>query len=361
MDYRIEQRRADGTLVRRLDRACTAADTEYLRLGGCGVGRFVVPAPIADAPQYQGSDDLRVYLVDSGVATLVYRGLITSVELAVGEQGTITITTDGYRVQLGWTLIDATWFGKEVSQIVTDLLDTYVLPATDITYDPADIEPGDYVVDAVTFMGLATSAIETLAQLAGAWEWGVDRNAKFFFRRPSEVVAMQCRLEAGATRWTETWDYSQIVNRILVRGAGTVKVTRNDLQSQARYGVRSDVVYLTSLTTEPDAERYGDAVLAQRADVAMRGQLTLAKDSTLFEAGTPVPRLSVQQASTVRYGERLYAEDAYNGEYPYQVQRISRRMTETGCEATLDLGLARPRLADLLTQLSNSLAAARPT
>jgi hypothetical protein len=361
-DVRVEHWHA-AQMIQRLDPVLRDGGWEYLRFGGCGQGTFTLSLAYECAGEFRSDDEIRVYCRDTAGPnySLFYRGLVCQVEPAIGVKDSITVTTMGYRLYLDRIPVDATYDDTEVSLIVRDVLDTVVCPNSAITYDSADINTTGFTPDSITFLCSAAEALDMLAKLGGMMEYGVDRDGKFFFRTPSTTVAFRFPLEKDVVESRDVYNWEEIVNRVIVRGADTVKRTRNDTTSQAKYGIRAKIVHNTSATTNTVADEYGDAILADQSDYKPSGSLTLAANRVLIEATRPL-RLVTRMKDRVLYGQVTYGDGShYQALYQYRIARINYRVSEIGLTTSLELGMLRPRLADYIFQLNSNLRAARPT
>jgi Concanavalin A-like lectin/glucanases superfamily len=304
------------------------------------------PAPVP----FDDRHEVKIYVRDeTGPGfTQFYDGLTVSQEPTLGTQDKLTVTTMGYLALLDRLPVDATYAATEVSAIVTNILDTVVVPNTSVTYLPADIDATTFTPDSISLLSSVTEAMDLLAKLAGMYEYGVDRNKRFYFKKPSSTVGLRYAYGADVTVGRELIDYETIVNRVIVRGADTTKRTRNSAASQALYGIRASILHNTAATTNAVADQYGDAILADRSTPDRRSTVTIAGTRTLVEATVPIPRcvLTTAQGAT---------------DYPYRVSRIGYARKANGLEATLDLGLARPSIADLVFRLASNIKDARPT
>lgn len=360
-EYRIEHWRGSA-MVQRLDPLLRTGSWEYIRFTGCGRGDFALAMDYDRAGEFMADDEIRVYCRDEvGPGyTLFYRGLLTAMEPELGVYDTIRLSTMGYKLYLDRITIDRTYTATEISLIVKNILDTDVVPNSRITYVGADLDATSFTPDSVTFLSTAAEAIDLLAKLGSMMEYGVDKDGKFFFRTPSTTVGFRFPFEKDVTDAREMLDYEKIVNRAIVRGAGSTKQTRNDAASQAKYGIRAAILHNTAATTNAMANQYGDAILADQAEADLRSTITLAANRAMIESVRPVKRVTMLKAP-LAYGAPLYGAAKYQGDYQYKISRIQYVITELGLQTTLELGRSRPRLADTIFQLASNIRAARPT
>jgi len=109
----------------------------------------------------------------------------------------------------------------DAAAVVRLLLERYVLPATPIVCDPAEIEPPLYpaAVTSLKFRGEESTReiIQELALRAQA-AWGVDAQGRFYFRQASAAVLATWREGRDLTSLHETRDREHLFNRVLLTG-----------------------------------------------------------------------------------------------------------------------------------------------
>jgi hypothetical protein len=113
-------------------------------------------------------------------------------------------------------------FASDAVNVITLLLERYVVPATHIVHEPLLVEgpPTPAATESIKFRGEESvrSIVKQLAMAARGASWGVDAAGEFFFlqRRP-EVLAV---LQEGRdlTSLAETRDREHLFNRVLFTG-----------------------------------------------------------------------------------------------------------------------------------------------
>jgi hypothetical protein len=361
-EVRVEHYNRSGILLEQLAPDLREATWTYQRIGGCGDASFVLSRDYEEAGGFSGNHEIKVYVRDETGPrfSLFYDGIVYAIDPALGEQDTITVYTTGYGHELNWLVVNATYTNTEISAIVKTILDTIVVPNSDITYVASDIENTGYAPSSISFLGSVAEAFDTLAKLGGVMEYGVDRNRAFYFKIPSTTLGYKFPTGGRLNQLQEMVDFDKIVNQIVVRGAGTVKRTRNSTQSQEKYRIRADVIENTSVTVDAVADQLGDAILADRAEASLRSVVGLVGSRTLYEGTTPIPKVGVLK-STKKYGTFKYGAASYQGTYAYRVSRIDYTLSEAGLNVRFELGIARPRASEMLAQLQDSIRAAMPT
>jgi len=332
------------------------------RIGGCGDCSVIVSADNTVLDGITADSELKIMLNDNddtGLKT-VYRGFLVSHKPVRNLSDTIELTLSGYVSQLRRVRIKHTYAGMEVSAIVKDILDNYVLPITDILYDVADIENTNYVVDTITFDEMADSAIKTLADIAGMREWGVDVNKKFFFKARSSEILHYLRYKEVVVKYDTLNDWDNITNRIYLKGADAFEKEANNSESQSLYGIREKILQVSSLSTNSVANRYCTMYFADNAKVTRRVTIKLERNKTFFENTVPLGKICVIDNSITRakkYGEAsaIYGAFKYGGLPSFQIDSIKYTLDNEGTTVNISAGQARPDLAESIKRLEFEL------
>ena len=362
--YSIELRNRYFDLVKILTNRKKSCSWEYNRIGGCGRGSISLSMTKDEIETYIGPDyDVRIYKGLGTEKELLYRGYVETYKPTETDTESIGITTNGYLGQLQRINIDQTYTSKYVDVIVKDILDDYVLPNTSITYNSADIESTDFVVDSIDFNTTAIDVIKTLGELAGNYEWGVSRNLKFFFKKPASTTKNYLRFKKDITKFDSTNDYSQIINRLIIKGAGDppTEYTSNNTESQAQYGIRTKIISNSAIMSTEVAQQYGTMILAEKARIQVRGTVTAINVSTFFENEIPIGKLGILKQSiplTNKYGTFKYGKTKKygGGIMSYDINDIQYILRDEDLGVTIGVGRPRPDIADQIKQLEFELS-----
>lgn len=301
--------------------------------------------------------DLQIWLEGFG---LVYRGYLEMNRPVIQTPDTIKLSFVGYSGQLSRVRVNKTYNYQEISVIVKDILDTYVVPETKITYDETDIELTTFTPDVIEFDTMAPSALKTLADIAGNVEWGVDRNRKFFFKQKSREVRHRVRISKDVDKYDYIDDYAGITNRIHVKG-GTVagakfEDTVNNEESQTAYGIRSRIASNSAIITSAVAQRWGSGLLASEARIQRRATILLVKNEAFFEQTVPVGRIVVIDPPIIqakKYGDpdAIYGSFRYGQQPDYEISSIKYSLADEGTSVNINAGFARPNLTEEIKRL----------
>jgi hypothetical protein len=340
----LELRDRNFSLIKVLDNLSRRVSWEWNRIGGCG--RFTIDLPTSELININPDYDVRINI--DGV--IRYRGYVESYRPIVDIKNSVQLTGFGYIGQLERNRVNHTYTNQEISLIVKDVLDTYVVPNTSITYDAADIEVTDYTIDSIVFDDLANNVIKTLAEIAGDIEWGVDRNKKFFFKNKSTDIRHYVRFGKDLKKYDIIDDYGAIINRLNIKGGAALDEVADNTESQASYGIRSQIVSNSSITTANVAQRYGTSVLAEKAKINRKVTAMITNNSEFFEDTVPLGKVAFV-GSTIQPSKRYGDADAIYGAFKYggmpsmQIEIIKYILTSGGVDVNMNAGYARPDLA----------------
>ena len=356
--YRVELRNKTFDLVKVLTPFTKKVSWGYDRIGGCGTGTINLSMDAEELQNVVRPDyEIQVWLETHG---LVYRGYLEGDTPAVKSKESIKLSISGYITQLKRIRVNNTYTSDEVSVIVKHILDTYVVPNTSITYDSADIEATGFTPDSLEFDCMADSAMETLAGLAGNYEWGVDRNRKFFFKARDNDVRHYAKYKIDIDSYDTYNDYSNIKNRLYIKGGDVggspFEATVNNAESQASYGLREKIVSNSAIVSSAVAQRYGTMILADKARIHRRASLKLKKSTQFFEDTTPIGRIKIVGENVVaakKYGaaDAIYGQFKYGGDYSLEFNSRKYDVGDQGLKVNINAGFAKPHVALQIGQL----------
>ena len=357
--YTVELRNRTFDLIKVLTKHTSDLSWDYDRIGGCGRCSFNLALRLLEDinPDY----DIQIRLENgAGASRLAYRGYIETYHPIMSLMDTVQMDVFGYVGQLERVRVNHTYNNQEISVIVKDILDNYVMPDTSIEYDEADIEDTGFVVDEIVFDDLASNALKTLADLAGLTEWGVNRNLKFFFKRQNDSISFYVRQGKDLKKLDNLDDYSAIVNRINIKGSDGLDETVNNTESQASYGLRTKIISQSSITTASVAQKYGSSILSEKAKVNRKTTIQISKNTQFFEETTPLGKISilggtVAQAKKYNDDDAIYGNFKYGGMPSYQINKMTYKISGSGTDVNMNAGYARPDIADEIKRIEFQL------
>lgn len=360
--FKIELRDRNLVKVDEIDAEALDVSWTYSRNGGCGGFSFRLPRRLFEEKNISGLYNIQIHYRNPATNSydLWYQGLIQNkTPYVAGHTEDIQIDGHGYYAQLKNVYVTETYASTEVSAIVTDILDNYIVPNTDITYDAGDIEATGYTPDSITFNDYGDLAIQKLADIVGTREYGVDKDRKFFFKARSTTEGRQFYLRQ-VEGFTENQDFTEIVNRIFIQGAqsgGTSYISSaySDLNSQSKYGTITDVISNSSVSTDDVASQLATAKLSEVSEVIRKCSFRLVDFEAQIEATNPIDLVSVIKKQA-RYGQKRFGQGLYSGKVFRTVNRIDYILTNSNTlEVTIDCGQLRPDIVENISQLNYNL------
>jgi len=147
---------------------------EFLRDGGCGAFKFETSEDIGIGRGYR----LDLYLYQF----LWYSGRMKVVP-ATGTQTTFEYSGYGFFEQLDWKIVDEEYADIEISALVEDILTKYYYGRSDILSGNEEIVSTGYSIEELQFSDkFGKSTMQSLAEIATNYEYGVDEERHFYFR-----------------------------------------------------------------------------------------------------------------------------------------------------------------------------------
>ncbi len=307
----------------------------YASVGGCGEFSFKLPRKRFSEKAISGAYNVKIYSRNTAtnVFDLWYQGLIENkIPNVQGLTEDIEFSGQGYQVQLGNIYINnVTYTGMEASVIIKSILDTYIVPYTNISYNILNLQATTFTFDSITFNETVLSAIQKIADICGGVEWGVDRNRSFYFKAESTTPGFIFLQGNNITNFQDNQDFSSIINQVFVQGAqsgGTYFFNGpyDNLGSQAKYGLRQQVIQNSSITTSMVAEQLATANLAESQEVNRKATCQIVNYEGLIESTTPLP-LFQEISKKIKYGQKKYGTFLYSGIVSRKIVKVNYALT----------------------------------
>lgn len=330
----------------------------YNLIGGCAEFSFSAYSKYCTDIIFGANYNIQIYRRNPTTKNfdLWYQGRIEDKEYNVsGQEEIVTINGFGYQSALSDVLVDEVYTDMEVSDIVKDILDNFVVPNTRITYDNADIEATGVTVDTLEFNNVkAGEALKTLSEAVGSREWGVDRNRKFFFKAWSSQIGFNYALGRRIRNLKVNNSSRNIANHIIVQGgdiAGVPFVFIKDYAAgQTKYQRRDLILQRSAVVTDSVAEAIADAAYAERNDVSNRVRCDLI-DEVLVENVTPIGLFNIKTREFL-YDESKYDSILYAGVEPVRVNKVKYSIDKaSNLLIGLELGQVLPSEVEMIKQL----------
>lgn len=362
LDYRLELRDRNMNFIGILDGRVQSVRWSYGSDGGCEGFSFRVAKKYCTELELGNNFNVRFYIRNNATKNydIKYQGRIENRKNTLkGATEGIALSCYGYQSQLKDVHVNDTFTSTEISAIVTDLLDTYVTPNTDITYDAGDIDVTTFTPNSVKFNYVSLSeAFRKLSDITGGVVWGVDKNRKFFFKAKSEVTSHRYFLGGKILEFDVDDSSREIVNKVIVMGgkvSGSPFVyTKTYAKGELKYKLREKIVKNSAIVTDAVAEQFADAYYALNKGVARRGHVKI-KDDVFFDDTVPMPRIEIITRE-IAWDEKNWDEFLWAGQEAFDIDKVSYTLSDEGVLlADLTLGRPVPRLVDQLKQLEYNL------
>lgn len=333
----------------------TNVQWEWNRTGGCGQAIVTINEPYDKyGTNIQNSvkpkSSVKIYIGNQ----LRYQGEVIKVsQTAKTGSEQIILTCYGYVIELSSLIINQTFEGQEISAIIKSILDSTVVPNSDITYSASDIQQTDYAVQSIALQHTVKDAFTLLAGLAGDVEWGVDQNRKFFFKQTDPNVRRVYVVGREVTQYQEDRSDENVFNAINVFGVdGTTPLATLSAQlSGDRYGTKQFNLFESSISEPSDANRLGSVTLLNLASSQRSIKVTLGKADEFIEATTPLGATAINRnifSSTKKYGHHIKygAKNQYGNIKRDQITNIQYATIGGGLSIILTLQGDLPNIGD---------------
>jgi hypothetical protein len=217
---------------------------------------------------------------------------------------------------------------------VGTIQDSDLMPTRD------DGEPSEFTIR----FNHVHSAMETLAKLAGNWQWGVDRNRQLNFLPAPTNVHHHFQVGKDIVDYKPLNSTKEIVNRVLLRG-GTGKnvegeeyrffYTDYDAASESQYGTHMEIKSVPEINDRQTADRYCEMLFADQAEPQDRVAVTVIPAYTLCEP----------------YLGQVHIFCPPNHHQTYPIMRTKYTIDDRGIFAKPELGRYPPALSTMIERL----------
>jgi len=247
-----------------------SVDFEFLE-SGCG--GFAVKVNVdPESLAIERNDRIDIHLMQT--VRPWFSGRVTETPAVSTDRRKFEYRGGGYADILAGIIVNEEYQTKSVGAIVLDLIETY-LPTEDVVYFPDRLTDIGFDVEHVRFDRVTLKkALETLADLANLYVFGVNEHREFFFNKKEGRPLS--RYGNKASKWIgyhmdgfELREKAeQVVNALHVKigkiasSSNFASFTAEDLDSIAFFGEREKVVTAPEIKDEADAEAWADYQLS---------------------------------------------------------------------------------------------------
>ncbi len=282
---------------------------EWNRIGGCGRCKLKLNVPYRQFA-FNADDDIRIRIKDGATSKLVYRGWISKMSPILGTTESIALDIQGYFEKLKRIVIHdsnsiKTYTGYSIDGIVDDIIDTFVVPNSNIskgTIDGATFSP-----DTMQFKVTVANALQTLAQTEGKVEYGVNENLEFFWYNQNETVTHKFLVGANISIFERRVDWTRLANRIYFEGGDvndvkyeTVAVASDSIET---FFLSEIILGNSSIVSQSVADRYLGTTLKERSSPQMVLRAKIEETNKRLEDTLPIGKVAIQDAD---YDQSLY-------------------------------------------------------
>lgn len=352
---------------------------KYDRQGGCGNAVIILPS--SEATGLTGEHEVHIvertgvfsanrygtgklygaghkYGISSG-EKVWYVGFVNFIKMIDTEDNIKQILCSGFRDKLRRVIINQTFSSKEISTIVNTIMATVT---TETNVGSGTIEATGFTADSLEFDNeSADKVIQKLVELAGNYEWGVDRNKELYFVAKKQTIEHRFFKGVNVIFHENEDDFESIINSILVVGgdvAGTpFSETVENSTSIAKFDRRKRVVQNSSITTSSVANQLADSIMATAANPERRGKIAVNPHNRLIETSVPLGKLAVVDGDVLSvYGTGiLYGTIKYGDAFGYQIESIAYSLEGKELSCEIDLGNPLSSLTDKIAQIEYTI------
>lgn len=381
--FRVQLSDSAGVLQVLLNNEVVSLDWNYKANGGCGKFKCVLKRSFDDLVGLTASHrreiyDLQVWITpDFGETTaLYYRGCVKSIRPSLSDSEQIVIDGVGYSERLKDLIAhDGTGAPKEytsstISGVLTSLFNDFVDGVAPITL--GDVDTFSTAVVSIKFNDSVWDAITKLADIVGA-EWGVDRNRELYFLIPETDPGDYWMIGRDIGEIEDEFDYSQIVNQVLIEGGdiddGTgsgdtvpFRYIKTDQASIDCFGLKQKRVNNSSVVDSTVADRLASSVIEKYKSYLRNMSVTLPFNKSLIEDAVPLQRPVIGDDTMPlkhKYAEIQYGGGATGGKYSgtvhQRIDSIAYSLKDASLETYIELNYGKPDITNRFEELAFNL------
>lgn len=232
---------------------------------------------------------------------LVYRGWVAKPKPTLAIPQTIPLDIRGYfdllkKITVQENASKKTYENQSISDIVNDLIDTFVVSSTPIT--KGIIDSSIYTPDKLVFKTSVAEALRTLADLEGEIEYGVDENLVFFWRKQDNTLRKKFLVGVDISKFNRDVEWDKLVNRIYFEG-GDVDGIKLEIVASAQDSI--DTFFLSekietnsSIVTNSVASQFLSELLRKSSGPQMRVKGSIVNTNIRLEDIIPLGKIAIQ-------------------------------------------------------------------
>lgn len=309
----------------------SAVNFELMGLG-CGAFSFVCDNEPGFTISYRTRVDIHPYF-DS---IPWFTGFIQTLPQP-GKKRPYEYSGFGFFEQLDWVTVTEAYDSVDIAVIVKDIVQNTVAPNTQIVYNASKVETTGYVVDPLDFyLVSAKDAIQSLADMAQGYEFGVDDSREFYFRAIDTDVYHSFWAGKHFQEVEIEKNPYAIRNRLFIKvgliqgeGYGYIKEGSNcigyeeDTTSISTYGLREAVITAPDVLNVDDAKEWAKEILSKIKDPEIKAKIK----NVMFDQ-TRVKIIAKGKARVTAYDST---------EYTLYIKRVGYSISAEGITGDIDL------------------------
>lgn len=352
--FQLQLRDDNDVLVAYIDNKVRSISWDWDRIGGCGACQIQLVEPFDGVLAGSLAEDysVRAYIDD----TLWYSGFIDRVAPSVtGKEETINTSCLGYVNQLKRIIVkDKTYSGWELSDIIEDILDNYVVGNSSITSTSPDYDNSGFMADNLYFNESAYDVISKLADIAGKMEWGVRADKSFFFKKRNDATTRYYHIKESFSSFQPIRDFNPIITRVYIEGGEGYK---NVFSVTNRVSLREVIVSNSSIISQSVGQQYARMFLKENGQIKKSYVAVIPNYNTRIEATLPIGAAAVNLKIGINHkydvASQLYDSGLKydGGTESFQIEKIKYTLKDDKIDTTLNFGPVPSGLSDELKRL----------
>ncbi len=299
-NYNVELRDKDGNLRQYLTPFVSGLAWEWRRIGGCGRATITVKQGYRKI-EYGADDDIQIRIKSGATSKLVYRGWIAKIVPSLSTNQQVKLEVRGYFDKLIRIIVhddgeDKIYTDQNIIDIVTNIVDTYVVANSNIT--KGTIDAGGFSPDVITFKTNVKNALKTLANLEGNVEYGVDENKQFFWTSQNDNIVRKFFIGNNVSVFERRINWDSLMNKIYFEGGKLANgekylKTAEAADSQKSYYTAESIVSNSSIKTGSVADQYTGYILKDRSSPQLEMRVSIVNTDLRLEDNVPIGRVAV--------------------------------------------------------------------
>lgn len=224
----------------------------------------------------------------AGSDYLRWSGFVREITPVLDQPELVRLRCSGWSRQLEYVIVASktapqgpiTYINADVGAIARNIIDTFVLPGTQIHRTPAAnlCQDTGLTVSSVgvTFETSVWEALKTLAEIGGNAEWGVTADREIYFLPRSDSIK-QTWMIGDRVQYLEPSKGStdEIVHTVILAGNSGFRAVLNLMDPEPGY-YKERTISVPAIANADDATLWGSAYAAKFATAKSRGRLILA-------------------------------------------------------------------------------------